>query len=43
VSCLIFGAQCAAEVVQDHNALALPLLDPGVVAEIRLRYGEQTR
>jgi aryl-alcohol dehydrogenase-like predicted oxidoreductase len=42
VSCLIFGAQGAAEVAQNLEVLALPALDPSVVEEIRRRYGEQT-
>jgi aryl-alcohol dehydrogenase-like predicted oxidoreductase len=42
VSCLIFGAQSAAEVVENLDVLDLPPLDPGIVAEIRRRYGEQT-
>jgi aryl-alcohol dehydrogenase-like predicted oxidoreductase len=42
VSCLIFGAQSPAEVVENLDVLALPPLDPGVVAEIRDRYGALT-
>jgi aryl-alcohol dehydrogenase-like predicted oxidoreductase len=42
VSCLIFGAQSAAEVAQNLEVLALPALDPSVVDEIRRRYGALT-
>lgn len=41
-SCLIFGAETAAEVVTNLEVLALPPLDPGLVAELKRRYGAIT-
>jgi aryl-alcohol dehydrogenase-like predicted oxidoreductase len=42
VSCLIFGAESAAEVVTNLDMLVLPSLGPGLVGELRRRYGATT-
>ena len=42
VSCLIFGAENAAEVAKNIDMLALPSLDPGLVEDLRRRYGATT-
>jgi aryl-alcohol dehydrogenase-like predicted oxidoreductase len=42
VSCLIFGAESAAEVGTNLDVLSLPPLDPGLVAELKRRYGAIT-